>query len=48
MRMAADRRDNQPTGSLFVGEIDHDEIKHIEVYTNCLGLLFINSLTNFN
>lgn len=31
MRMAADRRDIQPTGSLFVGEIDHEEIKHIEV-----------------
>lgn len=31
MRMAADRSDYQPAGSLFVGEIDHDEIKHIEV-----------------
>lgn len=29
--MASDRRDTQPTGSRFVGEIDHDEIKHIEV-----------------
>lgn len=29
--MASDRRDSQPTGSRFVGEIDHDEIKHIEV-----------------
>lgn len=32
MRMAAERqREIQPTGNVFVGEIDHDEIKHIEV-----------------
>lgn len=29
--MASERRDNQPDGSRFVGEIDHDEIQHIEV-----------------
>lgn len=26
-----DQRNNQPIGSQFVGEIDHNEIKHIEV-----------------
>lgn len=43
-RMASDRRDNQPTGSRFVGEIDHDEIKHIEVNP----LLLVNTRRVFH
>lgn len=35
--MASDRRDSQPSGSRFVGEIDHDEIKHIEVTITAFG-----------
>lgn len=37
--MAAERRDIQPTGSPFVGEIDHDEIKHIEVNFNLISCI---------